>query len=74
MGIVRDVVSKAPDAFAKVVSDERASGLLDPAQVGFAETLSTLVEQRAKHCAAILQGRGPRDAARRGRRPGLRPR
>lgn len=74
MGIVRDVVSKAPDAFAKVVSDERASGLLDPAQVGFAETLSTLVEQRAKHCAAILQGRGPRDAARRGRRQGLRPR
>ena len=57
LALVGDIVARAPAAFAAVSVEERATGVLDAAQLAFAEQLAELVDRRAKACAAMLAGR-----------------
>jgi serine/threonine-protein kinase HipA len=55
--IVSDLAAQVPAAFARVAADERAAGLLDPAQLDFADQLASLVAKRARECTNVLGGR-----------------
>jgi|JI10StandDraft_1071094.scaffolds.fasta_scaffold83440_2 serine/threonine-protein kinase HipA len=55
--IVSDLAAQVPAAFARVAADERAAGLLDPAQFDFADQLASLVAKRARECTNVLGGR-----------------
>lgn len=57
LAIVADVAARVPAAFAHAAADERAAGLLDAAQLDFADELAGLVAKRARKCANVLEGR-----------------
>lgn len=56
LSLVDEIAVRAPEAFAQVAGEERASGVLDQAQLAFADELADLVERRAKACVTVLAG------------------